>query len=124
MKNVEEEFDKIKSKNVSEKDFDKVLGKEEQIYGKSSSGPLAKSFDDIKLLFSVIKDYRKGVYKEIPWTSIAAIVGTLIYVLSPIDLVPDFIPIMGLVDDAGVVALCLNALHGDLQKYKKWKKNQ
>jgi uncharacterized membrane protein YkvA (DUF1232 family) len=121
MKNVEDEFDNIKSKNVSEKDFEMLFDEEEKIYGKSTSGALAKFFEDIKLLFAVIKDYRTGAYMEIPWASITIIAGALIYVLSPFDLIPDFIPMMGLVDDAGIVVLCLKAVHSDLQKYKKWK---
>jgi uncharacterized membrane protein YkvA (DUF1232 family) len=42
-----------------------------------------------------------------PWT--ARIVGVLIaaYALSPIDLVPDFVPVIGVLDDAIVVALTL-----------------
>lgn len=36
-------------------------------------------------------------------------------------IIPDFIPVFGLMDDAGVVALCLKIIDGDLQAYRKWK---
>jgi uncharacterized membrane protein YkvA (DUF1232 family) len=77
----------------------------------------------MKLLFTVTKDYVTGVYTEVPWTTIAGIIGSLIYVLSPIDLVPDFLPFVGLLDDAAVLGLCLKAIDIDLQKYKIWKKD-
>jgi uncharacterized membrane protein YkvA (DUF1232 family) len=54
----------------------------------------------------------------------AAIVAALLYVLSPIDLLPDFIPIVGYVDDALVVAACLALVEQDLINYKEWKKQQ
>jgi len=84
---AEEEFDKY-SKNVTEDDVSKVLEKEKAILGKAH-GPLEKFAQNIKLLFSVIKDYANGSYKEIPWMTIAAIIGSLLYIFSPIDLIPE-----------------------------------
>ena len=116
---AEEEFDRC-LKNVTEDDVSKVLEKEKAILGKAH-GPLEKFAENIKLLFSVIKDYVNGSYKEVPWLSIAAIVGSLLYVFSPIDLIPDFIPIAGLVDDAAVLGFCLKGISADLKKYSAWK---
>jgi uncharacterized membrane protein YkvA (DUF1232 family) len=119
---TEAEFQKY-SKDVSKDDVSDVLNKEQDIM-KKSTGPLSKFIEDIQLLFSLIKDHTKGNYKDISWATIAAVVGTLIYIFSPIDLIPDFIPILGLTDDAALVAFCLNSLHNDLQKYKEWKNGQ
>ena len=120
-KDIQSEFDK-RSKRVTQEDVDKIFQKRKEIEDKfSGNGPLGKFWSDLKLLFELVNDYRKGEYREIPWTSIAAIIGALLYVLSPIDLIPDFIPVFGLMDDAAVMALCLRAIDGDLQAYKKWK---
>lgn len=120
-KDIQSEFDK-RSKRVTQEDIDKIFQKRKEIEDKfSGNGPLGKFWSDLKLLFELVNDYRKGEYREIPWTSIAAIIGALLYVLSPIDLIPDFVPVIGLLDDAAVVALCLRAIDGDLQAYKKWK---
>jgi uncharacterized membrane protein YkvA (DUF1232 family) len=119
---AEQEF-KEYSGNVSEDDVSGVLGKEDAILGKAH-GALKKFAQNIKLLFLVIKDYAKGTYREIPWTSIAAIIGSLLYIFSPIDLIPDFIPALGLVDDAAVLVLCLRSIGGDLRKYEAWKKER
>jgi uncharacterized membrane protein YkvA (DUF1232 family) len=42
-------------------------------------------------------------------------------VLSPVDLIPDFIPGIGLIDDAAVVVACLNLIQSDFEAYKAWK---
>ena len=54
-------------------------------------------------------------------STILGVVGTLIYVFSPIDAIPDFLPFAGLIDDAGVVAVCLSLLNSDIERYTEWK---
>jgi uncharacterized membrane protein YkvA (DUF1232 family) len=116
---AQEEFNKY-SRNVTKDDVSGVLEKENEILNKLR-GPLGKFTQNIKVLFSVVKDYANGSYREIPWTAIAAIIGALLYVFSPIDLIPDFIPVVGLADDATVVGLCLTGIASDLKKYELWK---
>lgn len=55
------------------------------------------------------------------WWTIGAVVTTLLYVLNPVDIVPDFIPFFGLLDDAAVVSACLFLVEKDLNIYKNWK---
>lgn len=76
---------------------------------------------DVPLLVSLVKSYISGAYKEIPYNTIVAVVATLLYVISPLDLIPDFIPIAGFADDAVAVAFCVKMLHSDLEKYKAWR---
>ena len=113
------------AENVSGSDVRKVINKQKETEDKfSSGGPLGGHIEDVKLLFSVIKDYWIGEYRGIPWGSIAAIAAALLYVINPIDLIPDSIPIIGLVDDALVIAACLSFVKQDLQNYKQWKLEQ
>jgi uncharacterized membrane protein YkvA (DUF1232 family) len=120
-KEVNEEFVNTGAKKVTEEDFQKVVENVEEIEAKFGLGPLKRFYDDFLLLIALVKDYWSGNYREIPYASIAAVVFTLIYVLSPIDLIPDFIPVIGLMDDAAVVALCLKMIEGDLKTYEAWK---
>jgi uncharacterized membrane protein YkvA (DUF1232 family) len=107
---------------VTDQDIEKVLDKSEEIRRHfETGGPLGKFVDEFKLLMAVVKDYRRGKYRKIPFWTVAAIVGALLYVLNPVDLIPDFLPLVGQIDDAAVVAACLLMVRQDLHKYKKWK---
>jgi len=113
------------AERVTDQDIEKVLDKSEEIRKRfETGGPLGKFVEDFKLLMAVVKDYRRGKYRKIPFWTVAAIVGALLYVLNPLDLIPDFIPLVGQIDDAAIVAACLLMVRQDLHKYKKWKISQ
>jgi uncharacterized membrane protein YkvA (DUF1232 family) len=82
---------------------------------------LKRFVDDIRILISMVKDYYSGAYREIPWWAISAVVAALLYVLSPIDLIPDVIPVIGFIDDAAVVGVCLALIEHQLMNYQAWK---
>jgi len=119
---TDEEFVKEGAEKVTDKDVEKVINKSEEIKNKfSARGPLRRFIEDAKLLIAIVKDYRAGEYRQIPYGMIAAIVFTLIYVFNPFDLVPDVLPVIGALDDATVVGACLILVEKDLKKYRNWK---
>lgn len=121
-KDAEKQFNKRQSKFKKE-DAEKIFDKEETLFDKFMKvSNLKEYYQDFKDVFSLFKDYYKGNYREVPWLVIASIGGTLLYVLSPIDLIPDFIPIFGYLDDAAVFAFCLKFIKVDLERYQEWKK--
>ena len=84
-------------------------------------GFLARLFQDLKLLIPLIKDYWKGIYRDVSVKSIVIFVVALAYIISPIDLIPDYIIGLGQIDDAVILGLSLYFLEKDLRKYKEWK---
>ena len=84
-------------------------------------GFLARLFQDLKLLIPLIKDYWKGTYRDVSVKSIVIFVVALAYIISPIDLIPDYIIGLGQIDDAVILGLSLYFLEKDLRKYKEWK---
>jgi uncharacterized membrane protein YkvA (DUF1232 family) len=103
-------------------DVDDAIEKEESISSKiAHSGFLKKYVKLAQIMFMMIKDFRKGVYNKIPWFTIAAITTALLYVFMPIDLIPDFIPGLGFIDDLTVLSFVTGWIETDLHKYLDWK---
>ncbi|WP_367104045.1 YkvA family protein [uncultured Psychrobacter sp.] len=99
-----------------------ILNKEDKINQQLENGKgLERYSKDLLLLLSLVKDYYQGNYRDIPYKTISAAVVGLLYVLNPIDIIPDFIPFIGQVDDALVLGFCLRLMEKDLSKYKAWK---
>lgn len=90
----------------------------------TNKGDLEGVWAKLVLLFAVSKDYVNGSYTEIPKRSIVAILGGLVYFLSPIDVIPDFVPALGFIDDIYILNLVYRQVLKDLEKYKAWKDAQ
>ena len=84
-------------------------------------GLLARLIQNFRLLIPLIRDYWKGEYRDVSAKSIVIFVVALAYIVSPFDLIPDYIIGLGQVDDAVILGLSLYFLEKDLRKYKEWK---
>ncbi len=123
-RNAKKQLDAEASK-VHRQDLEALLDRQRAIEEKvKGSGKLGRFSADIKLMFSMIRDYWYGNYRSVPWKTIAAVAGALLYVLNPLDFIPDIILAFGFLDDAGVVALCLKLVESDLHRYAAWKEHQ
>ena len=112
-----------KMNDYKEEDAQKVFSNWDAIYDKLKSNAIfGKLLDDAIDLYNMLKDYYNDKYTEVPVGTIGAIVVALLYIFSPIDVIPDFIPFAGLIDDALVLTISLEFVGSDLEKYRKWRK--
>ncbi len=81
---------------------------------------VGKKLSNVPILVSLVRSYVRRDYQDIPIGSIIAIVSALIYFVSPIDLIPDNIPVIGYIDDVAVLAFVWTMVEGDVEEYKKW----
>jgi len=87
-------------------------------------GPFAETWAYLMAMLRLIRAYYTGAYRAIPWQSLILIIIAVIYFVSPIDLIPDWIPVIGLIDDAFVVGLVLKSVKDDLDAFMEWETSQ
>lgn len=114
-------FSSFQENEYSELDFDDVERKKTVLDKKSVSGPLKKSRRKISLLYDMVKNNFAGNF-SISAINVSIIIGTLLYIISPVDIIPDFIPVMGLTDDAAILTACLATLKKEIKRYQEWEK--
>ena len=76
--------------------------------------------DELRELFRLLRAWVRGRYKEIPWKTLLAVLAAVIYFVNPFDLVPDFLPLLGLTDDASVVAFVIMSVKKEMDKFREW----
>jgi len=119
---IDEKYLKKGVAQVKDGDVDIAVDNQKEIDEKIvNAGALRKYTELGKVMFGMLKDYRKGVYTNVPWFSISAIAFVLLYVLNPLDIVPDFLPGIGYVDDFALLTVTLRFIETDLHKYLDWK---
>lgn len=79
-----------------------------------------KFVDRVKVIIRMIKSYKSGEYRAIRWQSILLLVAALVYFVTPIDLIPDFIPLTGYLDDLTVIVWVYNKLKEEIDNYILW----
>ena len=74
--------------------------------------------DDITLLCNYVKDIALGRYKGYKTWNLTVIVAALLYIISPVDVIPDFL-VGGFIDDLGIIAWALGKMSSELDTYKR-----
>ena len=98
---------------------DELLDLAKQAEGKArhlESGALA----ELKALLRLIRAYARGDYRNVPWQSMVIVVGAVVYLVSPLDFLPDFIPVSGFLDDATVLGLALRKVQKEIDAFRAW----
>ena len=119
-KNKAEEYirDPEKSKQLYEEALKKAKEKEK------NKGPLADLWNSLTALFRLLHAYIRHEYTDIPWGSLVLVVVAILYFVLPFDLIPDWIPIAGFIDDAAVIAFVIRQIKVDLDNFLKWEAEQ
>lgn len=108
--------------DVTDRDVERVVREADAIESRfHRDGPLERLLDDGRLLLHLVRDAWSGSYRRVPRWTLSAAVFTLLYVLNPLDLVPDALPVVGALDDAAVVSLALLLMEQDLLAYRTWR---
>jgi uncharacterized membrane protein YkvA (DUF1232 family) len=122
---IDEDYVERGAKGITEVDLDTVVEQAEAIEERfRGSGPLQRLLTDGRLLLQLVRDARQGRYQAVPVWTLSAAGFTLLYVLNPFDMIPDTLPLLGLLDDAAVVSACLSLVEQDLRDYRAWKRAQ
>ena len=75
---------------------------------------------DVPRLLRLARAVARGDYRRVPVKSLLFLVGSLLYFVTPADLIPDFILGTGFLDDAVVVAYAMKAIRDDLARFEDW----
>lgn len=72
-------------------------------------------------LSEMVKASVKGDYLGLRKADVAMIVAAIIYFISPLDLVPDAIPFIGLLDDISLLTWLINKLSVEMEQFTNWR---
>ena len=96
----------------------------ERVFERINWKRLGEEVSKVAVMVDITKAYIKKEYTKIPLKSIIAIVGAIIYLVNPFDIIPDILPIIGQLDDLSVILFCWKMISEDINDYLTWKAEQ
>ena len=126
-------MEQIREKGVEQKYIDeaeKVLSNEqkfEQLLGRlevklKKIPKCGNALANAPIFASLLNNYFHKKYTRVPVGTIGAILVAVIYLITPVDIVPDWIVGLGYLDDAAIMAMCLELIKSDIEEYQEWRK--
>ena len=88
--------------------------------GGLSGANIAVLRDQLGVVTRLLRAYASGEYRQLPWKTLIRVIAVLIYFVSPIDILPDFLPIVGLTDDIALMLWLFSGMRDDIDKFRQW----
>lgn len=85
---------------------------------------LARVSDELQTLIRLAMAWSTGRYRRIPVGTLIAVLGALIYFLMPLDSIPDFVWVVGFVDDIAIIRKVVQLFGRDIQAFRDWEEAQ
>jgi uncharacterized membrane protein YkvA (DUF1232 family) len=82
--------------------------------------PFAELWAYLQAMLRLIRAYYRGEYRDVKIANLVLIIGAIIYVLDPLDLIPDWIPVLGFLDDATILAFAVQKTRQTLDDFTTW----
>jgi len=83
-----------------------------------------ESKSQIEVVFRMVKAYYNREYRGISSRSLGLLVLGLLYFVLPVDFIPDFIPVVGYIDDLTVIMAIFKSLNSDVEKFLDWERTK
>ena len=93
----------------------------DSITGYLNKSALRPVFDKLRLMVSYLNDVYRGYYTDYSIKHYVIVIAAIIYVVSPMDAIPDLLPVVGLTGDATVIGAVFLSLKDELSRYSKWR---
>ncbi|MFY4776795.1 YkvA family protein [Metabacillus sp. RGM 3146] len=100
------------------------LLKNAAVKASKNRGSLKSVWQRLTLLAEALKAWKTGEYPHFPRKSLIMIVIAILYFVTPLDFIPDFIFGFGILDDAAVIAFVVKQIGKDLNDFEKWKEQR
>ena len=82
--------------------------------------PFAETWPYFQAMLRLIRAYSQGDYRDVHESTLVVIIAAIIYVVNPLDLIPDALPALGFLDDATVLALAVRRSRQTLDDFMAW----
>lgn len=86
-------------------------------------GRLSAVWDELMALFRLLRAWAGGRYQQVSGKTIVLVIAALLYFINPLDIIPDVLPAVGLLDDVTVLGFVINRVRKEIDGFLTWEKS-
>lgn len=86
---------------------------------KKKKNALNKIWKEFQTLLRMLKYWRKGEH-HLELKTVLSLIAAILYFVNPFDLIPDFVPALGLVDDVSIITYVYHRFENEIERFKEW----
>lgn len=87
----------------------------------ASDAPALRSvLSDLSAMLRLLYAWANASYQRVPWPALMMMAGAVGYFVLPLDLIPDVLGPVGLMDDAAIIASTVQTVREELDRFRKW----
>jgi uncharacterized membrane protein YkvA (DUF1232 family) len=83
-------------------------------------GAFRRIWDDLQASVRLVRAWARRDYRGVHRSTLVLMVAGFLYLVSPVDAIADVIPVVGLIDDAAVLAWVLRRVRAELDQFRGW----
>lgn len=103
--------------------LDNILNSAHKTFEKLSKDKNREIFNYIPVLISLVENYVNQKYVNVSKQLILSVIGVIVYIVTKMDVISDYIPKKGYLDEIYLIGKCLDENEGELKKFILWKDN-
>ena len=88
---------------------------------KDLPGTVAGAFVNVPLMAQMVKGYVAGTYTAVSAKTVVSLIGAFLYLVKSRDIIPDYIPVIGLADDLIIATVAMAINEPELRAFKEWR---
>lgn len=89
----------------------------------AQKGRLDQIWTELGALLRLVRAWAGGRYKQVSLKTIVLVIAALLYFVNPMDVIPDMVPALGLVDDLTVLGFVINNVRKEIDQFLGWEKS-
>lgn len=86
----------------------------------NDSPALQSVLSDLSAMLRLLYAWANASYQRVPWPALMMVAGAVGYFVLPLDLIPDVLGPIGLMDDAAIIASTVQTVRGELERFRQW----
>ena len=118
-------FGKKVDKLVEQKDkaLEMISGVKDKLAKVSDNTYVKKMTEPLSVFIRMVKAHFNGSHK-LSNTTLGLILLALVYFISPLDIIPDFLGLFGFADDVSVIMAVYVKLKDEVEQFLEWERTQ